>query len=48
MAHGYIAASAGLCRILSICTPGDLSEVHPAADLDEPAEPAKPTVLRSV
>lgn len=48
MAHGYIAASEGLCRILSICTPGDLSGVYPAEDVGEQAQPAKPTVLRSV
>jgi transcriptional regulator with XRE-family HTH domain len=32
MAHGYIAAAAGLCRILSICSVGDLSNFfHPVA-----------------
>lgn len=28
MAHGYIAASEEPCRVLSVCSAGDLSEVH--------------------
>ena len=47
MAHGYIAASEGLCRVLSICSAGDLSGVFPAEESPEQAEPAKPTIVRS-
>jgi transcriptional regulator with XRE-family HTH domain len=41
MAHGYIAAGEGLCRILSICSAGDLSAIFPPEDLSEQAETAE-------
>ena len=47
MAHGYIAAGEGLCRILSICSARDLSGVFPAEETFEQALPAKPTIVRS-
>ena len=45
MAHGYIAAVDGLCRILSVCSAADLSGIFPA-DVDH-SQPTKPTILRS-
>ena len=47
MAHGYIAASEGLCRILSICSAGDLLSVSPPEDVGEQAKPAKPAIVPS-
>lgn len=47
MAHGYIAACDGLCRVLSICSSADLSDVCGAEEVPPRAEPEKPTILRS-
>jgi transcriptional regulator with XRE-family HTH domain len=46
MAHGYIAACDGVCRVLSICSSMDALD---SAGNDEvpQAEPAQPTILRS-
>jgi transcriptional regulator with XRE-family HTH domain len=35
MAHGYIAASDALCRVLSVCSSGDSAGAHFAADAIE-------------
>jgi transcriptional regulator with XRE-family HTH domain len=47
MAHGYIAASHELCRVLSVCSSADLSSAHFAADAGQPADTRKPSVMRS-
>jgi transcriptional regulator with XRE-family HTH domain len=47
MAHGYIAACDGLCRVLSICSSGDLAGICGAEEVPPRAEPEKPTILRS-
>jgi transcriptional regulator with XRE-family HTH domain len=47
MAHGYIAACDGLCRVLSICSSADLSDVCVTEEKPPRAEPDEPTVLRS-
>jgi transcriptional regulator with XRE-family HTH domain len=47
MAHGYIAACDGLCRVLSICSSADLSDVCGAEEVPPRAAPEKPTILRS-
>jgi transcriptional regulator with XRE-family HTH domain len=46
MAHGYIAACEGLCRILSICSSMDALDSAGADELPQET-PAPPTILRS-
>jgi transcriptional regulator with XRE-family HTH domain len=46
MAHGYIAASEGLCRVLSICSSMDALD-DSGADAVSQENPAAPTILRS-
>jgi transcriptional regulator with XRE-family HTH domain len=45
MAHGYIAASDGLCRVLSICSSMDALDDSGAEASQE--KPTPPTILRS-
>ena len=47
MAHGYIAASDELCRILSVCSAVDLPRELHADEAVEPARIRKPAVVRS-
>jgi transcriptional regulator with XRE-family HTH domain len=47
MAHGYIAASDQLCRILSVCSAADVQDVFRAEEAEEPAKSRKPAVVRS-
>jgi transcriptional regulator with XRE-family HTH domain len=47
MAHGYIAASDELCRVLSVCSAGDLPGVQCVEDAILPAQIRKPMVVRS-
>jgi transcriptional regulator with XRE-family HTH domain len=47
MAHGYIAASEELCRVLSVCSAGDLSGVHCVEDAIQPPQIIKPMIVRS-
>jgi transcriptional regulator with XRE-family HTH domain len=47
MAHGYIAAADGLCRVLSVCSAGDLKGVFHAEGSDR-SEQKKPLLVRSV
>jgi transcriptional regulator with XRE-family HTH domain len=46
MAHGYIAACDGMCRVLSICSSIDALGSSGADEMPQ-AEPAAPTILRS-
>ena len=46
MAHGYIAACDGLCRVLSICSSIDALGSSGADEIPH-VEPAAPTILRS-
>jgi transcriptional regulator with XRE-family HTH domain len=47
MAHGYIAASDELCRVLSVCSAVDLPHALHAHEAVEPARIRKPSVVRS-
>jgi transcriptional regulator with XRE-family HTH domain len=47
MAHGYIAASDELCRVLSVCSALDLPRVPRVDDAAEPARIRRPSVVRS-
>lgn len=47
MAHGYIAASDELCRVLSVCSAVDLPHELHADEAVEPARIRRPSVVRS-
>lgn len=47
MAHGYIAASDQLCRILSVCSAADVQDVFCTEEAAIPAQIRKPAVVRS-
>ncbi|MDB6084196.1 MAG: type transcriptional regulator [Gammaproteobacteria bacterium] len=47
MAHAYIAAADGLCRVLSVCSAGDQKSVLHADEGSVPSEQKKPLLVRS-
>jgi transcriptional regulator with XRE-family HTH domain len=47
MAHGYIAALDTPCRIVSMCSAGDLSAIFRPEEPEQASEQRRPTVVRS-